>query len=286
MKSFRNGPTPEARRAGRLGVIALLSLALLSCLPMERRARSYIQALPAEQGREGLITAADLSPLPPVVRRYLEYSGVVGKPRIDSFSFTLEGRIRRGPEDTWMPVVARQYNLLSEPSRVFYIRGLRIPMAGIDSYMSGRGRMFIKLLNLFTVADSRGPEMDRSGLVTFLNDLLVCPLAYFSVPVSWRQLDDRRAELSLSHAGHTVRAVLSFDAEGRLLDWESADRFAEVKGRMLPDRWSTPMTGWGEVSGLRIPVAGAGVHDYGEGPFTYIELTAIRDLAWNARCQW
>ncbi len=211
---------------------------------------------------------------------------MVGKPRIDSFSFSLEGRIRRGPESAWMPVVARQYNLLSEPSRVFYIRGLKAPLAGIDSYVGGRGRMFIKLLNLFTVADSRGPEMDRSGLVTFLNDLLVCPLAYFSVPASWRQLDDRRAELSLSHAGYTVRAALSFDAQGRLLDWESADRFAEVKGRMLPDRWSTPMSGWGEVSGLRIPVAGTGVHDYGGGPFTYIELTGIRNLAWNARPQW
>jgi hypothetical protein len=59
--------------------------------------------------------------------------------------------------------------------------------------------------------------------------------------------------------------VLSIDAQGRLLDWESADRFAEVKGRMLPDRWSTPMKGWGEVCGLRIPVAGTG---------------------WNARRQW
>jgi len=36
---------------------------------MERRARSYIQALPPKQGRESLLTTADLSPLPPVVRR-------------------------------------------------------------------------------------------------------------------------------------------------------------------------------------------------------------------------
>ena len=143
--------------------------------------------------------------------------------------------------------------------------------------------MFIKVLNLFTVADSRGPEMDRSGLVTFLNDLLVCPLAYFSVPACWRQLDERRAGLSLSHAGRTV---LNIDERGRLLDWESADRFAEVKGRMLLDRWSTPMKGWGEVCGLRIPVAGAGVHDYAGAPFTYIELTGIRDLAWNPRARW
>ena len=67
---------------------------------MERRARSYIQALPPERDREGLITAADLSPLPPVVRRYLEHSGVVGRPLIDSFSFTLEGRHPQGAART------------------------------------------------------------------------------------------------------------------------------------------------------------------------------------------
>jgi hypothetical protein len=233
-------------------VLAATFLALLlSCTKMERKAAAYIEALPPEQIPGGAITEADLAGLPPVVRRYFEYSGVVGKPRIASFSFTIEGRIRQGPEAKWMPFVSRQYNLLSEPSRVFYIRTKNTPM---------------------------------SGLVTFLNDLIMSPLAYFSVPVTWRQLDDRRAELSLSHAGETVEAVLSFDEAGRLLNWESDDRYADVRGKPLPDRWSTPMKAYGEVSGLRIPTAGEAVHNYeGRPPYVYVELAAVKQLAWNRR---
>ncbi|MBN1834579.1 MAG: hypothetical protein JW820_01950, partial [Spirochaetales bacterium] len=131
---------------------------------------------------------------------------------------------------------------------------------------------------------SEGPEMDVSGLVTFLNDLVFCPTAYFSLPVVWRQVDERRAELSLSHGGRVVKAVLSFDESGRLVDWHSEDRYAEVNGEQLRDRWSTPMTAYGEVSGLRIPIAGQGVHDYeGVPPYVYVELDRVRELAWNRR---
>ena len=265
-------------------VAAVVPALFLACTGMEKQAGGYIDSLPPEAPVAGLITEADLAGLPAVVRRYFEYSGVIGKPRIASFSFTLEGRIRQGPTAPWMPFVSRQYNLLSEPSRVFYIRGTRMPMAGVDSYLRGEGRMHIRVLNLITVADSRGPEMDASGLVTFLNDLSLCPLAYFSVPVEWRELDERRAELSLAHAGKTVRAVLSFDEAGRLLNWESDDRFAEIKGRQLPDRWSTPMKAHGELSGLRVPIAAEGIHHYeGTPPYVYVELERVRDLAWNRR---
>ena len=251
---------------------------------MEKNAIAYVDSLPPEEVPGGVISAADLESLPPVARRYFRYSNVVGKPRIASFSFSFEGRIRQGPEAKWMPFVSRQYNLLSEPARVFYIRTTKGPMSGVDSYLGGRGRMQIKLFDLITVADSKGPEMDKSGLVTFLNDLLFCPVAYFSLPIRWRQLDERRAELSLTHDGNTVTAVLTIDEAGRPVNWQSADRHADIKGEPLPDRWSTPMTAYGEVAGLRIPVAGRGVHDLeGTPAYAYTEIEALRDLAWNRR---
>jgi hypothetical protein len=73
---------------------------------------------------------------------------------------------------------------------------------------------------------------------------------------------------------------LSFDEQGAC-GLESADRFA-VKRPDAPDRWSADER-WGEVSSLRIPVAGSGVHDYG-GPFT-ISVTDP-EPTWNAAAQW
>jgi hypothetical protein len=112
---------------------------------MERTAASYLNFLPPERVPSGLIGEGDLTGLPSVVRRYFEYSGVLGKPRIASFAFTMGGRIRQGPGAAWMPFVSRQYNLLTEPSRVFYIRGTKTPMqeygevAGLRVPVRGQG---------------------------------------------------------------------------------------------------------------------------------------------------
>jgi hypothetical protein len=94
-------------------------------MTLEKKALAYIDSLPEEAAPGGLISEADLRDLPPVVQRYFRYAGVLHKPRIASFSFVLQGKIRQGPEARWMPFVSRQYNLLSEPARVFYIRSLR-----------------------------------------------------------------------------------------------------------------------------------------------------------------
>ncbi len=123
--------------------------------------------------------------------------------------------------------------------------------------------------------------MDESGLVTFLNDLMFCPLAYFSVPVEWEQIGENQAVISLTDEGITVSATVSFGKDGRIVNWESDDRFAEIEGEQRPDKWSTPIEEYGEVDGLRIPVSGRGVHNFDDNPYTYIELNSISNLSWN-----
>lgn len=245
---------------------------------MKRQAIAYIKSLPTPQPRRGTITEADIADFPPIVQRYFRFSQVVGKPRIDSFGVVTEGRIRRSRDAKWMTLESQQHNLLSHPARIYYVRATGTPMSGVDSYVDGVGRMRIKLFNLIPLADVGGSEMSRSGLVSFLNDLIFCPLAYFSVPMEWRRVDEQQAELSFTDHGMTVRAVLSFDKDGRLLNWESDDRYAEVKGTQLPDRWSTPMTQYAELHGLRIPVSGRGIHNYDGEPFSYVELSRVTRL--------
>lgn len=229
------------------------------------------------------VTNADLDALPEPARRYFRHAGVVGRQRIASFSVILDGRIRNGPGEPWMPLVMRQFNRLDNPARVVFLSSAKPPMNGIDSFLEGRGRMLIKAANLIKVVDSKGPEMAVSAFVTFLNDLTVCPLAYFSLPIRWRQVGPDGVELSMAHAGMTVSAVMTMDAEGRPVDWKTGDRYAEVKGRILKDRWSTPFEGAKEISGLRVPERGAGVHDYDGTPYVYVELDGIHDLVLDAK---
>lgn len=182
-----------------------------------------------------------------------------------------------------MPLVMRQYNRLDNPARVVYIESPGKPMAGIDSFIDGKGRMLIRIAGLFTIADEAGPEMDLSAFVTFVNDLMLCPLAYFSLPVRWRAVDRDRFELSLEYRGMTMSALLTVDADGRLCDWKTDDRYASVDGENLKDRWSTPLTGEQEAAGLRVPATGRGIHDYDGEPFVYIELESFDRLVPGAK---
>ncbi|HAE21068.1 MAG TPA: hypothetical protein DCG47_01920 [Spirochaetaceae bacterium] len=291
--------------AGLLALIAA-AFALASCASMERQALRYVaaaQALPApflsdavmpapQGGGEwvaspaglpgSVISREDIEALPPAAKRYFDYAGVEGTRRVASYSVILSGRIRNGPEAAWMPLTMRQYNRVDAPARVVYLESTKPPMAGVDSFVDGSGRMQIKVMNLIRVADSKGPEMDASALVTFLNDLVLCPSAYFSLPLRWRHMDDGRVELAFSHAGMSVRALLTADDEGRLIDWSTEDRYADVKGASLKDRWSTPFGQYGEQAGLRIPMQGAGIHDYDGQPYVYVELDRITELTLNA----
>jgi hypothetical protein len=229
-----------------------------------------------------VIREDEIDGLPPAARRYFRYAGVAGRERIASFSVILKGRIRNGPEEAWMPLTMRQYNRVDAPARVVYLESTKPPLAGVDSFVAGSGRMQIKVMNLIRVADSKGPEMAVSALVTFLNDLVLCPLAYFSLPLRWRHVDDRRVELAFSHAGMAVSALLTVDEEGRLLDWSTEDRYADIKGVSVKDTWSTPFGEYGELAGLRLPMKGAGMHDYDGEPYVYVELDHIAGLTLNA----
>lgn len=226
-----------------------------------------------------VITREAIDMLPEPARRYFHAARVEGRPRPSRFSIIMEGRIRNSAASPWMPIVMRQFNRVDVPARVVYIESPGTPMAGIDSFIEGQGRMLIRLFGVLTLTNAQGAAMSQSALVTFLNDLVLCPAACFSLPLEWKAIDERRVALRLRWAGMTVTAELHIDERGRLRNWLSNDRYAEVQGRQLPDRWSTPFSETQqELAGFMIPAAGQGVHDYDGQPFVYVKLDHIHDL--------
>jgi hypothetical protein len=89
------------------------------------------------------VTEDDMDGLPGAVRRYLRFTGVVGRPRDWSFRTRFQGRFRLKGK-MWMPAEAWQYNSALDVARVYVMR-LRfasvVPMVGVDTYLRGRGRM-------------------------------------------------------------------------------------------------------------------------------------------------
>ena len=235
------------------------------------------------------VTEAVLDPLPASARRYLRFMGVVGRPPDVSFRLAWTGRFRRSLQARWMSCQAWQYNTRLEIARIFRMR-LRIagvvPLVGHDTYIAGHGRLRVRLLDLFTVADASGPELDVGELVTWLDDaVLFAPSMLLGPAVSWTDAGDEAFDVEVEDHGHRVRARVFMDARGAPRDVATTDRFCEDPSdsrRLRRARWTTPIDRWGMVEGRPVPIRGRAVWHLPEGEFPYAELEVVpTSLAWN-----
>jgi hypothetical protein len=230
---------------------------------------------------ESKVEAAEVADLPPAAQRFFDFAGVVGRPRVWSFRAALEGRFRLRTQ--WLPALAWQYDSNDDPARIFVMR-LRLaglPLIGRDLYLRGHGRMVGKLLDLVKVVDGQGDEFDISELVTYLNDLvLLAPSMLLRPGITFDAVDDSSFDVSLTDAGHTVRARVFIDERGAPYDFSTTDRYADLPGGLVRAEWRTPIEGWNFANGSPVPGPVTAVWHLPSGPRPY--LTArLTHLAYN-----
>jgi hypothetical protein len=229
-----------------------------------------------------LVTPEMLQNLPEPVRRYLEYSGIVGTPWIDTVHLKQTGTFRQGADRPWMPLVAEEFYTTDPPSLIwdarFKVAGLPLIRAK-DQYEVGHGHMFGKLAGLFTVFDVRGEELDQATMMRYLNEVMWFPTAFLGDNMTWQEVDDHSAEVTFTDCGRSVSARMFFDDEGRLTNF-TAMRYREIDGQFSLDAWSTPITEYGVRAGLNLPVRGQAVWNLPGGDLPYADLE-IRDVEYN-----
>jgi len=156
-----------------------------------------------------------------------------------------------------------------------------MPTKGLHAYANGTATMLIKLLGVVPVMEAHGPEMDQAETVTWFNDLCIyAPAALTDPRITWTAVDDRSATATFTHHGRSIRATLVFDADDRLVDFVSDDRYALSEGEAKSMRFSTPLRDHHTVNGLVLPGFGEAVWHRPEGPFVYGRFT-LRSLSYN-----
>jgi hypothetical protein len=223
-----------------------------------------------------VVGEADLAPLPEPVQRWLRYAGVVGRERPARVHLRQDGELRLGDRG-WFPFTAEEYYTTDPPGFVWVptmTLARVIPVIGRDKYIDGKGSIEMRLGGLVSVARDSGPDMDRGALLRYLNEIMWFPAAAISPHIRWEAIDANSARATMTYGGVSAPAVFSFDAAGRLTTME-ADRFDRESGTVEP--WLTPVTAYGELAGLRIPVAGEGVYrrEAGDYPYIRIRITAL-----------
>lgn len=233
-----------------------------------------------QEQKQVIVTEDMLQELPGPVKRYLTYTGIVGRPIVQTVRLKQVGKIRKDATQPWMSFEAKQYYSVSPPSFVWiaYMKIFGLPLMRVrDYYMEGRGSILVKALSLFTVADSGGEKMDQGAMMRHLNEMMWFPSAFLGKNVSFEPIDAGSARVTLRNMGKSVTATMYFDDEGKLTNF-MAPRYRDMgNNRFELENWSTPIREYGEFEGLRLPMKGAGVWNLREGDLEYIELV-VTDL--------
>lgn len=229
-----------------------------------------------------LVTAEMLEHLPAPAQRYLNFTGVVGKPWIDTVRIKFAGKFRQGIDKPWMPMRAEQFYTTNPPGFLwqaqFKMAGLWL-MRGQDLYKAGHGHMFGKVAGLFTIFDARGAELDQGTMTRYLNEMVWFPTALLSDYVTWQGVDDHSANVIFTDADKQVTARLFFDDAGRLTNFVT-QRYRENQGKYTFDTWETPMTEYGVLAGLNLPVRGQAVWKLADGDLPYADLR-LTEIEYN-----
>ncbi len=229
-----------------------------------------------------VVTNHMLRHLPEAVRCYMNYTGVIGKPWIETVRLKQIGKFRKGLDQPWMPTTAEQVFTTDPPG---FIWKARFKMAGLplmrarDSYQTGHGHMFGKLAGLFTIFDERGAEMDQGTLMRYLGEIVWFPTAFLGENITWRSVNDHVAEVTLIDGDRSISACLTIDDDGRLINF-SAMRYGNFNGAYALYRWSVPLLEYARLAGLNIPVRGQVVWNLPTGDVPYFDWT-ITSVEYN-----
>jgi len=226
-----------------------------------------------------ILTEADIMHLPAIVQKYLYYTGTIGKEKVLNFRAEFKGGIRSKSTEEFMPLKSVQYNFTDRPTRLFYIVAKKkgIPAKGIHIYKDQTAIMLVKIFGLFTVVDASGKEMNQGETVTLFNDMcFMAPASLIDRNIECKEIDNRTIDAKFTNGNITISSTLYFNDEGELINFISNDRFETTDGIIYNNYpWITPVTGYKNVNGYRLPSGAKLIYKHPDEDFCYGEFHLI-----------
>lgn len=233
---------------------------------------------------EEILTESGINHLPAPVRRYIEYSGGIGKPVPQNFYIEFDAEMFRNPGDKPMKAVSRQYNFIRNPARIFLMESgmLFIPFHAFHSYKNQNATFIVRVASLFNAVNLTGGELTAAETVTLLNDIcLFAPAMLIDKRFTWGEIDRLTSRVTFANGSYKVSAVLYFNDKGELVNFVSDDRSAlQNEGTLRKARWSTPVREYKEFEGRRVLTYGEAIWNYTEGDFTYGKFS-LKNIRYN-----
>jgi hypothetical protein len=185
------------------------------------------------------------------------------------------GQMRLKVGGRWMPFTAEQWLSTMDVAFCWHARVKMAPLVtGVveDAFEDGRGRLEAKLWGMISVADAKGPGIDRGEAQRYLGELPWNPLALRHN----RQLQFGEGEdgpVRVWAFDPETYVDLRFDADGDIVGVFSRTRSRD--DGVYP--WEGRFFDYRELGGVRVPTRGEVSWHLPEGEFAYWrgEVTSV-----------
>jgi len=222
------------------------------------------------------ITEASLAGLPEVVARYMRYSGLVGKKQISAVRWLHSGTFRPAANREFFPIKGAYYVTANKPSFCWYGKISMAPglsVAAFDSYYDGNGRMRIKIMSAFTLADEQSEFTDISSFGRMVIEMAILPSFFLdSERISWINSDSASAECLIKDSGMQTSAKLSFSTEGALEKIEVDRYYGNDENQQTLEKFTGIAHGKRNHNGIILPEIFDGYWNLKTGDLHYVHF--------------
>lgn len=267
-------------------IVLVISLIIIffniSYSPLKNNFNNDVNALISEYSvnLNEYFTENDIKNLPAPVQKYFRHCGFIGKKKMSYMSavykdvdFSME---RNGAN---MPIDYTQYNFVTKPDRLALIESsmFGVPFNGYDYYLRGEGGMKGVIGKCITIFDTRGEEMNKACLVTWLAEALIVPNAALQNFVKWNEIDDTHAKAEVNFYGISVSGIFQFSDQGEMISFTTNDRsVAENDGTFTYVPWTAECDNYKETDGILHPTQFRAVWNYEDGDYIYFDGNDIK----------
>lgn len=248
-------------------------LLLVAAWSVARRFEARV-AVDAERVRSAPAPPGKTPGPPPLLRAYLERTGIPLDAPARWFEIEQEGEMRLRPGADWQAFHAVQTFAVAEPAFVWKARFRMFRV--VDCLVAGAGRLEARLLGVVPVARSSGPDATAAQLLRYLAEIVWAPAAIAANPaLSWEQTEDRTVIGRADHAAVGGELRFIFDAAGDIVEVRG-ERARSTREGLVQTPWSGRFADHRVVGGVRIPTRAEVEWMLEDGAFVYWRATVNR----------
>lgn len=232
--------------------------------------------------RHEVFKEEELLALPEPVQRYFRYSGYLGKEKMVNAKFIWDIiNFKLKPGKPWAKIHYDHYVFVLEPARITYTKMSTMPVACLESYLDGQGKMLGKLLNIITLFAVKGHTADVSAAVTFLSEILLVPNCILQPYVSWQAIDSSQVKVSFNYKDVKAEGIFTFNEKGELIKFVSDDRYLDTgEGKPEKHKWTIEASNYISKNGIKFPSQFKAIWNLPEGDYEYFNAV-LKEVLYN-----